>query len=148
MFFYLENEGLLDPLNETDLYCLHKVFLAKINQSLEEFKRQYNNHPIRTEGNQTPLQLFCTGMLLNVNSTSMQNLLLSNGFTPNDYGIEEEGPVPTEEASCVLVPPPRLPNSLTLQQENAISRIINDTNFEDFGISRYLRVLELVNSYV
>ena len=53
LFFYLENEGLLDPLNETDLYCLHKVFLAKINHSLEEFKRQYNNHTIQTEGNQT-----------------------------------------------------------------------------------------------
>ena len=32
IFYALEAEGNLDPLNETDLYCLHYVFVPKIKQ--------------------------------------------------------------------------------------------------------------------
>lgn len=34
MFKILECDGLLDPLNEVDLHCLHFIFLQKINKSL------------------------------------------------------------------------------------------------------------------
>ena len=46
----LEEEGILDPDNDVDLYCL--------NDRLAEFTESWNNHPLRTEGNSTPLQLF------------------------------------------------------------------------------------------
>ena len=35
--YQLETEGLLDPLNETDLFCLHYVYLPRINRSISEF---------------------------------------------------------------------------------------------------------------
>ena len=28
VFFYLENENLLNPLDETELYCLHQVYIC------------------------------------------------------------------------------------------------------------------------
>ena len=31
VFKQLEEEGKLDPLNELDMYCLHKVYLPRIN---------------------------------------------------------------------------------------------------------------------
>lgn len=43
VFYRLESEGKLDPLNETDLYCLHYFlpapisFLPHINETLSEF---------------------------------------------------------------------------------------------------------------
>ena len=37
--------------------------LPKIYQILTEFSESWNNHPISTEHNQTPNQLFCQGML-------------------------------------------------------------------------------------
>lgn len=36
-FHKLEEEGCLDPLNETDLYCLHFIFIPRINSTLESF---------------------------------------------------------------------------------------------------------------
>lgn len=33
----MEAEGILDHLNEVDLYCLHYVFIPRINRSLKTF---------------------------------------------------------------------------------------------------------------
>ena len=57
-FTKLEDEGLLDPLNDTHLFCLHIVYLPIINQRLAQFRDAFNNHPMSTENNNTPLQLF------------------------------------------------------------------------------------------
>ena len=62
-FYTLESESKLDPLNETDIYCLHYVFLPRINAALEAFVDTWNNHPLSTEHNQTPNQLFIRGAL-------------------------------------------------------------------------------------
>ena len=61
LFTELETAGMLDPLNDVDLYCLHYVFLPRINQSLIEFKESWNNHALSTAGNLTPTQLFFEG---------------------------------------------------------------------------------------
>ena len=62
LFRELEENHVLDPLNELDLYCLHYVYLPRINQSLTEFKDSWNEHAISTEGNMTPHQLFFEGI--------------------------------------------------------------------------------------
>lgn len=58
-FYELESEGILDPANNTDLYCLHYIFLPRLNRSITEFMAAHNNHPLSTEANHSPLQLFC-----------------------------------------------------------------------------------------
>lgn len=63
-FYTLEEQGNLDVDNETDLYCLHIAYSTVINQVVEEFRSGYNNHSVRTEGNYTPQQLFCTNQHL------------------------------------------------------------------------------------
>lgn len=57
LFYQMEDEGLLDPSNPLHLFCLHYVFLPRINQSLHAFVNAYSQHKIRTEHNQTPTQL-------------------------------------------------------------------------------------------
>uniref|UniRef100_A0A8C6K7J7 Integrase catalytic domain-containing protein n=1 Tax=Nothobranchius furzeri TaxID=105023 RepID=A0A8C6K7J7_NOTFU len=57
-FYALESLGCLNLENPTDLFCLHYVYLPRINRTLEEFKAAYNNHSISSEGNKTPVQLF------------------------------------------------------------------------------------------
>ncbi len=49
LFYDLEDEGLLDPSDEIDLFCLHFVFLPRINQLLESFRAAYCRHKLRTE---------------------------------------------------------------------------------------------------
>ena len=58
MFINLEDDGILDVQNETDLFCLHEVFCSRINVSLNQFISSWNSHPLTSENNRTPLQLF------------------------------------------------------------------------------------------
>ncbi len=43
------------------IFCLHYVFLPEINQQIQLFKQGDDNHPIRTESNITPNQLWLYG---------------------------------------------------------------------------------------
>ena len=61
IFSSLEDQAILDINNEVDLFCLHAVFIGRINASVEEFIRSWNSHPLSSENNQTPLQLFSLG---------------------------------------------------------------------------------------
>lgn len=63
VFYELEMQQLLDPLNETDLFCLHQVYIPIINRILAEFVESWNNHPLSTERNLTPNQLFIQGIM-------------------------------------------------------------------------------------
>ena len=58
-----EESGILDPLNEIDIFCLHFVYIPLINSALDSFIESWNNHPISTERNRTPNQLFIEGSL-------------------------------------------------------------------------------------
>ena len=74
-FYDLESEGVLDPLNETDLFCLHYVYLPPLNKNLSEFVSAHNNHKVSTEGNNTPAQIFWTNLHLS---------FFGDGREPND----------------------------------------------------------------
>ena len=68
IFEALEDEGILEILNNVHLYSLHYVFIPRINRSLDEFIQQMNNHPVSSENNQSPLQMWEKGMLDNKHS--------------------------------------------------------------------------------
>jgi hypothetical protein len=70
---------------------LHYVFLPRINQNLEQWRKSWNHHKIRTEANQTPLQLFVKGMI-ECGYRGMED----ENVDPNEYGIDWEGPQPSQ----------------------------------------------------
>ena len=57
LFYDLEGRRKLDPLNDTDLYCLHFVFLPRIAKHLKEFQESWNHHSLSTENNMSPYQI-------------------------------------------------------------------------------------------
>ena len=61
IFYSLESEGLLDPLNETDLYCLNFIFLPRLHKCLAELCEGWNQHKLSSEGNLSLSQLFFEG---------------------------------------------------------------------------------------
>ena len=63
LFYYLEYNHLLDPVNEKHLFALHYVFLPRINKAIKDFKNAWNYHGVRTEKGLTPNQLLTSGML-------------------------------------------------------------------------------------
>ena len=63
VFTYMESEGIVDISNDTDVFCLHYVFLSRINRALEEFRLGWNHHSVSTKGNQTSYQLWIAGVM-------------------------------------------------------------------------------------
>lgn len=63
LFSKMENQGLLDADDEMRLFCLHYVFIPRINRDLHDFSEAFNNTPMRTERNKTPVQLWNMGLL-------------------------------------------------------------------------------------
>ena len=61
-FYFLEDTGLLDVDDVLDLYTLHYVFLPLIQKQLDLFKQAWARHPLRTERNRSPLQLWMLGL--------------------------------------------------------------------------------------
>jgi hypothetical protein len=74
LFYRLEDEGLLDPLDDIDLLSLHFVFLPRLNQQLESFQAAYCRHRLRTEHNLTPLQLWTKGIVITEDLTALTGL--------------------------------------------------------------------------
>ena len=101
IFLYLERNNVLDPCNEAQLLALHIAYLDLINEALGKFSSQWNNHPLSTECNFSPRQLWIRGMVTQVNSSSA----VQDVVNPMGYGIDKDGPVAhQQDNSQVLVP--------------------------------------------
>ena len=62
LFYDLESQTILDPNSEAHLWCLHYVFLPIINKYLTKWKNAWIHHPVRTEKNKSPMQLWIRGL--------------------------------------------------------------------------------------
>ena len=62
LFYYMEGSGQLDIDNMIHMFCLHYVFLPRLNHALSVFKDAWNYHPLSTEHNLSPLQLWISGL--------------------------------------------------------------------------------------
>ena len=82
LFRNMERNHILDPLNESDIYCLHYVFIPRINRSITEFQECWNLHPLSTEGSLSPYQLFLEG--INHAGIDTPNSGSSAAITPNE----------------------------------------------------------------
>ena len=69
LFSHLERTGTLDVDNEIHLFCLHYVYLPRINNHLHVWKEGWIRKPICTENGMTPRQLFISGMMRIAGST-------------------------------------------------------------------------------
>ncbi|MED6256467.1 hypothetical protein ATANTOWER_026726 [Ataeniobius toweri] len=63
MLHSLEEEGLIDLSNAVHLFCVGYVFIPRLRKDLQVFEESWNSHPLRTERNLTPNQLWMIGML-------------------------------------------------------------------------------------
>ena len=88
--------GLLDPLNELDLYALHCIYVPRINRQIQVFQHAWNNHRMRTTRGQTPLQIF----MLHANDAFLQEAEQISNYS--FYGIDEDGPIPSSFQKVVV----------------------------------------------
>lgn len=106
MFQSLEVQELLDVTNAVDLFCLQMVFLPAINKDLSAFLRAWNSHPLRTESNRSPEQLYVEDAALSYELDDFCPLDLNN------YGREfDQESDATNSLNIIDVPVLSLPLS-------------------------------------
>ena len=136
IFIDLEQRQVLEPDNESDLFCLHFVFLPRINASLDIFTRAWNHHALSTEGGTSPLQLYTAGLL----TTSDETVLDS----PEEYGIDTDELTEDDDVSIVDVPQTVLPLSET-SLDSLTNSIDPEAHSTDQGIDIYLRTVAFIH---
>lgn len=142
LFYYLESVNFLDVDSDIDMFCLHFVFIPRINQALIEFTEAYNNHSIRTEHGWSPYRMWINGMLNQGTSGSMTNPE-HDGFIDH-YGIDPEEHVDSSEED------PELEQNV-FQVENEIIHHLKTyidplQPSDDLGIDIYRNVRHVLNT--
>ena len=151
LFYFMEELGVLDQTDELRLFALHFEFIPRINNLLSRWTDPYNRHPLGTEHNSRPGQLWIESML------QLQN---SQHTTPggvfhrdlvegplDQFGIDWEGPCPDCEngESDLIVPGSNvsLPPSILQQLQQSIDPLAAS---ELFGLDIYLQCLHWLQS--
>ena len=145
LFRYLEENEVLVPDSESDLFALHHVFLPRIQNSLDEFRNAWNSHKLSTCGNKTPLQLWTLGMY---DSRNQEQVAVQSAVERDWSMFGVEGfvvpPVDTDEEQTVAL------NDITIgEHDEQVRRILNaefPSTLDDnnFGIDIYCDVRERV----
>ena len=142
IFNFMEEENLLDPLNDLHLFVLHLVFLPIINKAIHELKADWNNHPISTENNFSPEQLWHLGLSRYQNSHPEEFSELTN-YDWDSFGIDYDGPVPDDEEDYIVVP--ETPFSFTIEQYTYIENALSTQQDRD-EIDIYIYMINLVDA--
>jgi hypothetical protein len=142
IFYFIEDNYDLNIDDDIHILALHYIFIPRINSALDIFSQSWNHHSIRTENYKTPRQLYLEGMVRN-NLTELNDFNITD---INNYGIDWEGPIPTDnEIEQVNIDP--VHNILSTSQLSNLQSIINPLAEDgNFGINLYLRTLEFIQN--
>ena len=145
IFLFLESRQAFDPNDEIHLYALHFVFLPLINAALSELRQQWNNHPVTSESNYSPRQLWTQGMLHLRNShlSAVRDVVEGEHVNVEEFGIEEEGPVPIVQRNQAVTIP-ESPIHLSDAEELRLRQEMSAVSLDENGIMSYLIALAVL----
>jgi len=145
LFYFLEQCHLLDPVNEVHLFVLHYIFLPRINRTLGEMAGSWNNHPMSTERNRSPRQLWHSGMTAAANSDYLAvQSVFANDQEMNEFGTGG-GPIPDcDTDNDVEVPEVcfGLSDEQWQQVQESVEPLSDDGNH---GVNLYVAALEVLH---
>ena len=77
VFYQMEDMRILNIENEVHIFCLHYVYVPRINVALNKFLNAWNYHPLSSMNNLSPVQLWIAGLSRSVEyTTDVSNLQL------------------------------------------------------------------------
>ena len=138
LFKFLESYGLLDTLNELDLFALHFVYLPRISASLEEFRSQWNHHGLRTVNHQSPMALWHAGMLNQHQDFEGDTTFYGTNFSEQIANIQTDNDVIVPEIDIVMTP------DQYHHLEQSVNPLEQDGNH---GINHYLNALDILRGF-
>ena len=135
VFETLEELGVLSVDNDTDLFCLHYIYIPRINTALKQFQEAWNSHSLSTESNWSPLQLFT--------AYSSNSLLFSDENQANLQDIIDI----SEEVEEISVPVTNVPLSApALALLRATIDPLQQSNC--YGVDLYMKTIHFVNDFM
>lgn len=147
LFHLMADKGLLDADIPTHISCLQYVFLPRIQDDLDLWRKAHNYHKMRLEKNGSPLQLWYTGSHINEHkeSTAMENLFRRPASDFDSVITEFEDSCLDEPADIKIVLP-RYPLPLTDRELDTLKQTINvKRESSSHGIDIYGDVLRYVS---
>ncbi|KAJ8015879.1 hypothetical protein DPEC_G00001110 [Dallia pectoralis] len=113
---------------------MENVDVARINMHLDMFMHSWERHPLSSEGNRSPEQLWIAGQLLNQTPDDVQ-------IKNDNFGIDWEGPVGAADPEPgVTVPeaPPALKDVIEAKLRETIDPLKQSNSF---GMDLYIEAL-------
>lgn len=141
VFNELENQSALDPLNDVDMFCLHYIFLPRINASLHSFQLAWNNHPLSTENNRSPIEIYTFDSL-------GSSLFQENGNSMNVRQQDEQvrTAILDDYDEIATVNVPEIISPLSRSAMGYLSIILDPLqNSRNHGMDLYVRCVHVVN---
>lgn len=136
-FRTFEEERILNPLNEVDIFCLHYVYIPRINSALNGFTESWNNHALSTAQNLTPNQLFLRGAIARNMTPQLPRQTVASQLDQT---------VSATDLEHVAVPRVRFRPCPTLQTR---LRTVDPLRLSDnFGADIYHEVVDIVGSHL
>jgi transposase len=138
LFYFLEDENLLDPLNISHIAALHHTYLHEINNKLQIWQRAWANHRMRTTKT-SPLRLWIAGQAQNPVGLDIPLHEL------NQYGVEgdiDDETDENEEGRPIFSSPVVEFNERCLAELNAVA-----PNPSNYWIDQYMTNLEIIERY-
>lgn len=134
IFFYLEENGLLDMESVTHRVCLYIVFQPRIQKSLDETVISWNSHKIRTAGNKTPTAIYELSRQRAINRGYWSGDPGDDLATANDplYGHDPTVPMPpTDELAADPSGPTEDEYSMVAEEKEAGIFVNGDDEIEE-----------------
>ena len=152
MFYYtfqsMEEAGILDRNSDLHMFALHFIFLPRINRAIDSFTAAWNQHPIRTERNWTPMRIWSNGMIDQRNRDLNAVADVAESAISNDdlqwYGYDPQAPLPSDDGlSSVNVEDVavHIPEEVLDQLHREVDPL-QESNV--FGIDLYQEALDLL----
>ena len=141
LFYFMEDEGILDPLNDLHLVVLHHVFLQKIQEKLDIWNRAWSQHRLRT-ARSSPIRMWVAGQLQTPVGIELESEDISS------YGVEgfinDEAEDGSQRRPMFQPLSVQLSNSCMQQLQHEVPSTWTSSNF---GIDMYLKGLDIVEQY-
>ena len=147
LFHFLEQIGSLDVDNSSHVWALHYIFLPRLNRELQAFQQQWNNHGLRTEHHETPLQLFVGRSLELANSqlTAMQDLFQRQEEPQCRLTEQSELDLSDWDESALALNASNVKCPLTPECLQELEQKVNPQEHSDeLGMELYLKVLNFI----
>ena len=139
LFYFMEEESILDPLDESNLAALHYVFVPLVNAKLNIWQSDWAHHRIRT-ARATPAQLWLSGQINNpvgIDAIPDPVLVLDHDDSSDDGNQEQS----QGERPIILPLIPSLPEAC---QNELGSETWTQSNH---GIDDYLKALNIIRDH-